>query len=431
MTKVRAKNSSITRRSALTRLAAGASLSLAPGFVRYAQAQSSKPIKIGAPIHRTGIGSSYGRWFERVTTATVNLINKEGGINGRPVELVIEDDGTDPKRGTEVVEKFGTQHKVDAIVNHLFSHVVVACAPRIAEFKIPYLVTTEGTQIPAGVLNRYVFQAGITDVRAQVTAVAPWVFKNLGKKATVIYPDILFGHDHRDHFSAAFKANGGTVLQLLPIPATETSFTRYFPRIPSATDVIYHIMVGPAVLTFVKELGQHLGKKKLGIFGFIDSLEAVDLATPQLGFLEGTYFWEAHPRYAQPNQTEFDKFYRQTVGVDAKGASVKDSKDITTYSHMFACWETLFILKRAMEKCNYQGPQNSAALVEALESFKTFEEGREHPQGKKLFNAKTHQSFGHQNISKVEKGGRLSVVHRTAIEEGFYPDQIDYTKMKL
>lgn len=47
----------------------------------------------------------YGRWYERTTLAAVKLINKMGGIAGRPVELVTEDDGTDPKRGAEVVEK--------------------------------------------------------------------------------------------------------------------------------------------------------------------------------------------------------------------------------------------------------------------------------------------------------------------------------------
>ena len=65
---------------------------------------SDAPIKVGMQLHRTGIGASYGRWYERVATATAKLINEEGGINGRPLELVIEDDGTDPKRGAEVVE---------------------------------------------------------------------------------------------------------------------------------------------------------------------------------------------------------------------------------------------------------------------------------------------------------------------------------------
>ncbi len=142
-------NGVTTRRTALKALGAAA-LSTAPGMIRYAQSASSEPIKIGVPIHRTGIGASYGRWFERTTNAAVKLINSQGGINGRPIQLFIEDDGTDPKRGMEVIEKFGTEYKVDVICNHLFSHVVVACAPRVAELKIPYLVTTEGTQIPAG-----------------------------------------------------------------------------------------------------------------------------------------------------------------------------------------------------------------------------------------------------------------------------------------
>ncbi len=51
---------------------------------------------------------------------------------------------------------------------------------------------------------------------------------------------------------------------------------------------------------------------------------------------------------------------------------------------------------------------------------------REHPQGDKVFNGKTHQVFGHQYISKVE-GGKLNVVHTTSIEDGLYPDEVDYT----
>ena len=57
-----------------------------------------------------------------------------------------------------------------------------------------------------------------------------------------------------------------------------------------------------------------------------------------------------------------------------------------------------------------------------------FAAGNEHPQGDKVFNGKTHQVFGHQSISKVE-GGRLNVVHTTSIEDGLYPDEVDYTTM--
>ncbi len=423
------------RRTALKGLGmmagAGALAQFTPGVARFAYA-ASEPIKIGAQIHRTGIGASYGRWYERVTTAAVTLINEQGGINGRPVELIVEDDGTDPKRGAEVVEKFATLHKVDVAFGTLFSHVVIGSSPRAGELKLPYFVVSEGHHVASGKLNRYVFQPGITDVKSQVISMAPWVSRNLGKKVTMIFPDFAFGHDHRDYFSEAIRAQGGEVVARIAIPPTESSFTRYFPRIPSSTEVLYHVMVGPGVLTFVKELGQHFGSNRPEIFGFIDSLEAVDLATPQLEFLEGTHFWEGNPRYAQTGQSTHDQFYREAVGVDANGASLADARDISTYAHMFGCWETLFIIKQAMQLSGYRGSNaaDKRSLVEAMESLTGFAEGREHPQGKKIFNGKIHQSFGHQYISKVE-GGRLNVVHTTAIEDGMYAPQADYTQMPL
>ncbi len=403
---------------------------LGSGFTPYVQAASSEPIRVGFQVHRTGIGASYGRWYERVTTAAAALINEQGGINGRPVEIIAEDDGTDPGRGAEVVEKFATQHKCDVAFGTLFSHVVMGSAPRAGELKLPYYVVSEGHHVASGGLNRYTFQPGITDVKSQVIAMAPWIAKNLGKKVTMVYPDFAFGHDHRDYFSAAIKAQGGEVVQLIPIPPTESSFTRYFPQIPSNTDVLYHVMVGPAVLTFVKELGEHFGATHPALFGFVDSLEAVDFKSPGLEFLEGSHLWEAYPRFAGAAPSAHDTFYRDKVGVDANGASKTDAADISTFSHMFGCWETLFVMKQAMTAAGYQGPADKAKLIEATEAITALAEGNEHPQGAKTFNGKIHQSFGHQNITQI-KSGVANVVYRTTLEEGLYEPEADYAKMAL
>ncbi|RWR11493.1 ABC transporter substrate-binding protein [Paenirhodobacter populi] len=420
----------LPRRSLLQGIAAGGALLTAPGLIGRAQAQAGDAIRLGAPFHRTGIGASYGRWYERTANAALKIVNEQGGINGLPVQMIVEDDGTDPKRGVEVIEKFATEHKVDAVFGHLFSHVVAACAPRAGELKMPYFLCSEGHALAAGQFNRYVFQPSITDVKSQISSMGPWIADNLGKKVALIYPDYAFGYDHRDNMTAAIQAQGGTITASIAIPPTETSFTRYLPRIPFDTEVIYHVMVGPAVLTFVKELGEHLGSRRPEIFGFIDSLEAVPLNQPQLAFLENTYFWEAQPRYAQPDQTEFDKFYRAAVGVDDSGATIGNPQDVATFSHMFSVWETLFAMKRAMEMADYRGPAQKIAMLEAMESIPGFDASNEFPQGDKIFNGKTHQSFGHQHISKFE-GGRLNVVHSTTIEDTFYPDETDYTKMSF
>ena len=413
-----------SRRTALKTLAGGAAT--LPLWARFAQAQSSEPIKVGFQVHRTGIGAAYGRWYDRTTAAAVKKINDEGGIGGRMVEIVAEDDGTDPKRGAEVVEKFATQHNCDIGFGTLFSHVVIGSSPRAGELKLPYFVVSEGHHVASGMLNRYTLQPGITDVKSQVQAMAPYVASTLGKKVTMIFPDFAFGHDHRDYFSAAMEAQGGQILEKIAIPPTETSFTKYFPKIPRDTEVLYHVMVGPAVLTFVKELGEFFGPSRPEIFGFIDSLEAVDIASPGLEFLDGTYFWEGNPRYAQANQTEYDKAYRAAVGVDDTGASISDPKDISTYAHMFGCWETLHIVKAGMEAAGYRGPQDRAALIEAVEAMTDMAEGFDHPQGAKVFNGKTHQVFGHQYISRVSDG-RMALAHTTSIEDTLYPDEVDYT----
>ena len=416
-----------TRRGALKTLAGGAAgAATLPLWARYGQAQSAEPIRIGFQVHRTGIGAAYGRWYDRTTQAAVKLINEEGGINGRMVEIVAEDDGTDPKRGAEVVEKFATQHNCDIGYGTLFSHVVVGSAPRAGELKLPYFVVSEGHHVASGMLNRYTLQPGITDVKSQVQAMAPYITGNLGKKVTMIFPDYGFGYDHRDNLAPAIEASGGEVIAKIAIPPSETSFTKYFPKIPRETEVLYHVMVGPAVLTFVKELGEFFGPARPEIFGFIDSLEAVDIASPGLEFLDGTYMWEGMPRHAQEDQSEFDRFYREKVGVDARGASVSDPTDVSTYAHMFGCWETLHVIKAGMEAADYRGPDDRAALIEAVEAMTKMEHSRQHPQGAKLFNGKTHQVFGPQYISRVEDGF-LHRVHTTSIEDTLYPDEVDYT----
>src|SRR5690606_36919359 len=144
-------NAPRSRRQVLKQLAIGAGAvagaTSLPGFVRYAQTQSSEPIRIGFQVHRTGIGAPYGRWYDRTTMAAVKRINDAGGINGRPIEIIAEDDGTDPKRGAEVVEKFATRHRCDIGFGTLYSHVVIGSAPRAGELKLPYFVVSEGHHV--------------------------------------------------------------------------------------------------------------------------------------------------------------------------------------------------------------------------------------------------------------------------------------------
>ena len=175
----------------------------------------------------------------------------------------------------------------------------------------------------------------------------------------MIFPDFAFGYDHRDYLPPALKAQGARGRsRRSPSRRRKPSFTKYFPQIPADTDVIYHVMVGPAVLTFVKELGEFFGSSRPQLFGFIDLLEAVDINSPGLEFLDGTHFWEGFAalrpgRRQRPRR----KFYRDAVGIDDNGAGVSDPEGRLDRSHMFGCWETLYVIKQAMEDAGYKGPR--------------------------------------------------------------------------
>ena len=136
------------------------------------------------------------------------------------------------------------------------------------------------------------------------------------------------------------------------------------------------------------------------------------------------------PRYSGGYDTDGERFYRNAVGVDSTGASKSDSKDVSTYSHMFGCWETLFAIKEVVEKSGYKSKKDYGTLIETFENINFFNEGIAHPQGPKIFSGKTHQCFGQQFISKVTKG-KLKVVHKTSIADGIYEPETDYTKESL
>jgi len=63
-----------------------------------------------------------------------------------------------------------------------------------------------------------------------------------------------------------------------------------------------------------------------------------------------------------------------------------------------------------------------------MEAISDLPYGLERPQGAKVFNGKTHQVLGTQNISQVQ-GGKLIRVHQTSMADGAYEDATDYTAM--
>src|SRR5262249_1431875 len=93
--------SKLSRRSFLEcALAGGAAARTANlTIMRDAFAQASGPIVVGHHCDLTGAISSWGVWHDKAARTAVELINKDGGIAGRKVELATEDTESNPASG--------------------------------------------------------------------------------------------------------------------------------------------------------------------------------------------------------------------------------------------------------------------------------------------------------------------------------------------
>src|SRR5262245_62840179 len=134
----------IGRRTALaTSLAAMAS----PAVLR----AQSDPIKLATLTPLTGAGGSYGPTMAKVAAAVVEDVNKAGGVLGRKVVLVSEDDQTNPEAAVRAARKLIDVDKVAAIMGTWASSVTTAVAPLCWESKT-FLTTVSGsdtiTQLP-------------------------------------------------------------------------------------------------------------------------------------------------------------------------------------------------------------------------------------------------------------------------------------------
>src|SRR3989442_15379617 len=102
---------------------------LVPAPWRAAFGAAAKPYKIGSLQPLSGAGAAGGKTALVGAQMAVARINRSGGINGRPVELIVADDESKPDVGRRKAEKLAVDDNVDVACGGVLSHV---CLPRIA-----------------------------------------------------------------------------------------------------------------------------------------------------------------------------------------------------------------------------------------------------------------------------------------------------------
>src|SRR3984893_12952806 len=121
----------------------GSAFAAAASLLPAAALAQSQTIRLGALVPLTGAGGSYGPPMAKAAKAVVDEVNAVGGIHGRKLDLIVEDDQPSPEAAVRAARKLIDVDKVVAIMGTWASAVTTAVAPLCWESKT-FLTTVSG-----------------------------------------------------------------------------------------------------------------------------------------------------------------------------------------------------------------------------------------------------------------------------------------------
>jgi branched-chain amino acid transport system substrate-binding protein len=385
----------------LSAAAAGAlgASTLVPAPWREAFGQA-KPYKLGTLQPLSGTAAAGGKTALVGIQMAVDRINKSGGVNGRPIELLVADYESKPDVGRRKAEKLVVEDMIDAHAGGYLSNVCLACMPVYEEHKVVNMITVcLDTTITTSKCSRYTFRP-FDFAPAQAVAATPYMVNKMGKKWHIAFADYAWGQSTKDAFVEGIKKNGGEVVGTTGIPLGTADMTAFLSKITGNFDGLWGIFFGPQGIAFVTQsfdLG--LSKKyKLGGDGAI----AVSVNLPALGskgdgfvgidryvpVLEGVFNTPSHKKF-------LDEAVARLKQIDPTGP-LPDRYVQSNYEGVNA-------LRIGMQKSGFKSREDTPKLIEALEGLE-MKEGDDFPQGDKTLRKEDHQAFTREFVFDIKSG---------------------------
>src|SRR5689334_15895643 len=170
-----------------------------------------EPLRFGILTPLTGAGGQDGPRMLKAMQAVIDEVNQGGGVLGRKIETVIEDDQTNPEAAVRAARKLIEVNKVPVIMGTWASAVTSAVAPLCWESKT-FLCTVSGadsiTQLPH---QGYIIRTQ-PNSKLQATSHAEFI-AGLGKrKVAVIGIQAPFALSTKEHLDTVLKSKGAGVV---------------------------------------------------------------------------------------------------------------------------------------------------------------------------------------------------------------------------
>lgn len=361
-----------------------------PALAQSAPGVSENEILIGSCSALEGPSKFLGTETVTGAKAYFDMINDEGGVNGRKLKLITADDSYDPAK-TQACFDHLMSEKVFAMGFFVGTPTAVKYVPMADNAKVPLIGLFTGAQTLYVPLRHWIVNVRASyfdETREQVDGL--WKTLNY-KRIGVIYPDDAFGAAVLEGVKTALKAHGAE-------PAAIASYQRQTSQVGGAIDTVRAanpeavVVVGPAN-TVAPILKQSHAKGWKPLFVTVSFVGTDELISEAGVDAEGVVITQVVPPYYMTEQKSV-ALYRRELGKYFPS----EQPNFVSLEGFVDAMVMVEGLKRAGKDLTREG------LIRAIESIHDHDLGLG-PQLKLNYSAKEHKGFDHV-IPTIVRGGR-------------------------
>lgn len=336
-------------------LLASCARQVVPETQRGAQPARPAELVIGSYMAKTGPFATYGQSSIEGMELAVQEINSKGGVLGKAIRLLVEDDEGKPEVAKNAVEKLIERQHVPVIIGEVASKCSLAAAPICQQRGIP-MVSPSSTSPKVTEQGDYIFRVCFTD-EFQGWACAKLAHE-LGFRRAAVFVDLTndYSIGLAERFVEAFQQFGGTIVDQQTFSEGDKDFNAQLSRIKgSDPDVIFlPTYYQEAALIATQARQQGMRQTLIGGDGW-DSPKLCEIGGEAV---EGCFFL-THS-YSGAEEPVMQKF--------AKAYSAKYGKDPDALASL--AYDAVYVVAEAITRA---GSAESKAIRDALAQTKDFQ----------------------------------------------------------
>ena len=242
-------------------------------------AAQAAPIKVGVLAPLTGVVASGGREMVEGTQFWFDHINNE--IAGRKVELVIEDDASNPDVALQKARRLVEQTNVHFLIGNLLANTGLAVANYVKATGTPYFIPIIASDdLTQRQRIRNVVRIAGYSASAFTHPFGDWALKNGFKRVAMISQDYAFGHEQCGGFAQVFSEGGGEVVAQLWNPLNTSDFSPYLGQLAGMKiDAVFAMQNGADATRLLQQFASFGLKGRLALLGAMNLTDQAVIRT--------------------------------------------------------------------------------------------------------------------------------------------------------